>query len=172
MLEFVQRHLCINIKMALSLTGDEFELIRDAFFILDEDGDKFITRDEIAKCFSNLSDDMVDFYLRLLDMDGTGTIRFVEFLEMYAYFTLERPPHKTQIKQLFKALDKDGSGFISELEVRMFGKLFHSVEDCDIDSKIEDLISQLDSNGDGKIDYTEFVENYYELENSEFFQDK
>ena len=40
MLQFVQRHLCINIKMALSLTGDEFELIRDAFLILDEDGDK------------------------------------------------------------------------------------------------------------------------------------
>ena len=54
----------------------------------------------------------------------------------------------------------------------MFCKLFHTLDDNEVESKIEDLISQLDSNGDGKIDYTEFVENYYELENSEFFQDK
>ena len=73
--------------MALSLTGDEFELIRDAFFVLDEDGDKLITKDELANYFSDLSEDMVNFYLRLLDMDGNGSIRFVEFLEMYAYFT-------------------------------------------------------------------------------------
>ena len=157
--------------MALSLTGDEFELIRDAFFILDEDGDEFITRDELAKCFSKLSDDMVDFYLRLLDMDGNGTIRFVEFLEMYAYFTLEKPPNEAQMKQLFIALDKDCTGFISEPEVRMFCKLFHTLDDDEVESKIKDLISRLDTNGDGKIDYTEFAENYCKLENSKFFDE-
>ena len=157
--------------MALSLTGDEFELIRDAFFILDEDGDKLITKDELGKYFSNLSEDMVNFYLRLLDMDGSGCIRFVEFLEMYAYFTLEKPPNEAQIKQLFIALDKGCTGFISEPEVRMFCKLFHTLDDDEVESKIEDLISRLDTNGDGKIDYTEFAENYCKLENSKFFDE-
>ena len=157
--------------MAISLTGDEFELIRDAFFILDEDGDKLITKDELANYFSDLSEDMVNFYLRLLDMDGNGSIRFVEFLEMYAYFTLEKPPNEAQMKQLFIALDKDCTGFISEPEVRMFCKLFHTLDDDEVESKIEDLISRLDTNGDGKIDYTEFAENYCKLENSKFFDE-
>ena len=155
--------------MALSLTGDEFELIRDAFFILDEDGDKLITKDELGKYFSNLSEDMVNFYLRLLDMDGSGSINFLEFMEMYAYFTLEKPPNEAQMKQLFIALDKNCTGYISEPEVRMFCMLFHTLDDNEVESKIEDLISRLDTNGDGKIDYSEFAENYCKLENSKFF---
>ena len=103
-------------------------------------------------------------FLRLLDMDGNGSIRFVEFLEMYAYFTLEKPPNEAQMKQLFIALDKECTGYISEPEVRMFCKLFHTLDDNEVESKIEDLISRLDTNGDGKIDYTEFAENYCKLE--------
>ena len=45
---------------------------------------------------------------------------------MYAYFTLEKPPNEAQIKQLFIALDKECTGYISGPEVRMFCKLFHT----------------------------------------------
>ena len=45
------------------------------------------------------------------------------------------------------------------------------VEVNQVESKIEDLISRLDTNGDGKIDYTEFAENYCKLENSKFFDE-
>ena len=153
--------------MALDLTGDEFEMIKKAFNILDENGSKYISRSELKKGFSDLSEDMVDFYLRLLDVDGDELISFTDFLEMYAFFILKKQPSATQMKQVFRALDKDKGGSISVNEVKLFCKMF-APADAD-DSQVDELIQAMDMDGDGETNYIEFVENYCKLEKSKFF---
>ena len=156
--------------MAVRLTGEEFELIRDAFLDIDVDEDGSVTQDERKGSITkNLPDEKVNFYLKMLDMDGTGAIKFVDFLEMYAFLTLQKPPHETQMRQLFKALDKDDSGSISEQEVRSFCKMFQLVEDNNIDTAIDDLISKADTDGDAEINYVEFINMFYNLRNLGFF---
>ena len=159
--------------MALRLTGEEFELIRDAFLDIDVDEDGSVTQDQLKGSFTkSLPDEKVNFYLKMLDMDGTGTIKFVDFLEMYAFLTLQKQPHETQMRQLFKALDKDDSGSISEHEVKSFCKMFQLVEDTNIDTAIDGLISKADTDGDGEINYVEFITMFNKLRNLGFFDER
>ena len=158
--------------MAVRLTGEEFEIIRDAFLDIDVDEDGSVTQDQLKGSFTkSLPEGKVNFYLKMLDMDGTGTIKFVDFLEMYAFLTLQKQPHETQMRQLFKALDKDDSGSISEQEVRSFCKMFQLVEDSNIDAAIDGLISKADTDGDGEINYVEFINMFNKLRNLGFFDE-
>ncbi len=55
----------------------------------------------------------------------------------------------------FKALDKDGDGYMVASEMR---ELMRSMGHTNLsDQEVQDLIGQADLNGDGKVDYTEFA---------------
>ena len=156
--------------MAIELTGEEFEMIRDAFLELDENGDRQLSLLELKSIFSTLEEEMVAFYLRLLDVDDSGVVEFPDFLEMYAFLSLQRKPNETQVKQMFKALDKRNTGSLSIHDVKTFCKLF-SFDNWDntTEKMIDDLFESMDTNGDGEINYIEFLENYDNLEDSDFF---
>ena len=129
--------------MAVRLTGEEFELIRDAFLDIDVDEDGSVTQDELKGSFTkNLPEEKVNFYLKMLDMDGSGTIKFVDFLEMYAFLTLQKPPHETQMRQLFKALDKDNSGYITNREMKNLSSKLSATELDALMRKVMVLLKQ------------------------------
>ena len=157
--------------MAHQLTGEEFEIVRDLFNTIDADGDARITADEFKQhikkgCRSEKDkeglDDYVDFLMRVYDIDGNGSLEFPEFLQIDAYITFEKKVTEEYIKQLFKALDKGGKGFISAEDIKRFCRIFKSVDGIPYnEEKLNTLIKTLDINGDGEIDYQEFITNYY-----------
>jgi calmodulin len=156
--------------MAIELTGEEFEMIRDAFLELDENGDRQITFLELKSAFTTLEEEMVEFYLRLLDVNDSGAVEFPEFLEMYAFLSLQRKPNQTQVKQMFKALDKRNTGSLLINDVKTFCKLFSFDNwDNNTESIIDNLFESMDTNGDGEINYLEFLENYENLEDADIF---
>ena len=159
--------------MAIQLTGKEFEHIRDVFVIIDKDGNGHLTYSELKQCFEDCDEGMINFYLKIMDVDGNGTVEFADFLEMSAFFDHNKRPNEWQIKQMFRALDKDNNGTLSADEIRQFCKMFSTLNTVDVGDElsIEELIQSLDTNGDGEINYLEFVKNYCHLENSEFFSD-
>ena len=71
---------------------------------------------------------------------------------------------------MFKALDKRNTGSLSIHDVKTFCKLF-SLDNWDntTEKMIDDLFESMDTNGDGEINYLEFLENYDNLEDSDFF---
>ena len=158
--------------MAIQLTGEEFELIRDTFVAIDKDGNGHLTYSELKQCFEDCEEGMVDFYLRILDVDGNGTVEFPDFLEMSAFLNSTKMPNESQIKQMFRGLDKDQSGTLSVDEIRQFCNMFSTLDTTDVGDELEmdDLIRSLDTNGDGEINYLEFVKNICQLKDSQFFQ--
>jgi calcium-dependent protein kinase len=58
------------------------------------------------------------------------------------------------LKKEFTAIDKDGTGLINADELKIAIK----ASNIDIpDEKIEDIINEVDYQGNGKINYTEFI---------------
>ena len=157
--------------MAVQLTGEEFEITRDLFKVMDKDGDGRITAAEFKEHISkgkspdqNERDtyDYVDFLMRVYDIDGNGSLEFPEFLQIDAFVTHEKKPTEEYIKQLFRGLDQASKGFILADDIKRFCRIFKSVDDVPYDEmKVNELIKMLDIDGDGEINYNEFITNYY-----------
>ena len=88
-----------------------------------------------------------------VDEDKNGEITFLEFLGLLARRMKEADP-EDELLEAFKVFDRDGNGKISAHELRYV--LLKSGENF-TEQDIEDLIHEADVDGDGSIDYQEFV---------------
>lgn len=59
-----------------------------------------------------------------------------------------------EIKEAFKVFDKDGTGVISAAELR---HVMTNLGEKLTDTEVDDLIKEADVDGDGQINYEEFV---------------
>ena len=87
------------------------------------------------------------------DMDGDGQIGFEEFLIMMEQKMKEKNSDE-DIRDTFQVFDKDGNGLISAPELwqvmTILGKNFTNKE-------IDEMILDVDIDGDGQVNYEEFV---------------
>ncbi len=92
--------------------------------------------------------------LRGADTDGNGTINYTEFLA--ATMDATTFLRESYIKTAFKMFDTDGSGKISasELHNLLGGENFRDVYS---QAQLDQAISEVDENGDGEIDFEEFL---------------
>ena len=163
--------------MAVHLTGEEFENVRDLFKMLDKDGDGKITVSEFKEQVTESKkldgkekdvEDYIEFLLRMYDMDQSGSLEFPEFLQIHAFVTYDINPTTDYIKQMFRALDKDNKGFVSVDDIKRFCRIFKTVDGVPYDeSKANDVIKKLDLNGDGEINYSEFIINFFQFKQFE-----
>lgn len=146
--------------MALQLTGTEFEDIRDDFLIIDKDGDGQINLEEMLELLAGKKEENLDFMMRLMDADCNGTVEFHEFLEIMAILTYNKGLNARTAGQFFRALDKDGNGYLSVEEIKLFYVMTGGTEEKEppTTSEIEALVQSLDTDGDGKITFEEFVD--------------
>ena len=87
-----------------------------------------------------------------IDADGSGTIDFPEFLTMMAR-KMKDTDSEEEILEAFKVFDKDGNGFISAAELR---HIMTNLGEKLTDEEVE-MIREADIDGDGQINYEEFV---------------
>ncbi|KDQ10733.1 hypothetical protein BOTBODRAFT_36048 [Botryobasidium botryosum FD-172 SS1] len=88
-----------------------------------------------------------------VDTKGNGTIDFPDFLTTMARHVKDTDPER-EFKEAFKVFDKDGNGYISAAELRHV--MFHLGEKLS-DSEVDEMIREADVDGDGQINYEEFV---------------
>ena len=91
-------------------------------------------------------------YLQI-DADGSGTIDFPEFLTMMAR-KMKDTDSEEEILEAFKVFDKDGNGFISAAELR---HIMTNLGEKLTDEEVDEMIREADIDGDGQINYEEFV---------------
>ena len=107
---------------------------------------------------------MVDFCLRALQIDDDTQVEFLDFLEMYSILIGKKGSSKSQINKMFRGLDENNDGFLSVDEVLHFCQWFFPQDtngrNYANNMSVEELIKSLDTNGDGRIEYQEFVDNY------------
>ncbi len=132
----------------------EFKAIFSTF---DTDGDGVISTDELGAILrsvgKNLGDDELRLIVSSIDTDGNGTIEFPEFLAVMAGQVSE-PDRKAQLREAFARFDHDSSGKISAKELRQaMASLGEELTDEELDAMMNDS----DSDGDGEINFEEFV---------------
>ena len=84
---------------------------------------------------------------------GNGTIDFPEFLTLMAR-KMKDTDSEEEILEAFKVFDKDGNGFISAAELR---HVMTNLGEKLTDEEVDEMIREADIDGDGQINYEEFV---------------
>ncbi|XP_065862382.1 calcium-dependent protein kinase 2-like [Euphorbia lathyris] len=146
-------------KMALkviaeNLNADEIQGLKSMFANIDTDNSGTITYDELktglARLGSKLSEAEVKQLMDAADVDGNGTIDYLEFITATMHrHRLERDEH---LYKAFQYFDKDNSGFITRDELETAMKDYGMGDD----STIKEIISEVDTDNDGRINYEEF----------------
>merc|ERR1740115_327631 len=144
--------------IASQLLGkQEKEQIDKVFRAMDVNGDGKLSKEEIQNGYHkffgrSLNDEEIDEMFDKVDADGSGEIDYSEFV--VATMNEKNLLSNNKLQTAFKMFDKDGGGSISTDEIRQvlsFGQ--------NLDEKVvNDIIKQVDANGDGEISFEEFAE--------------
>lgn len=96
------------------------------------------------------AEEEVERIMRVADTDGSGEIDYSEFV--VATINKRKLLSNEKLEAAFNLFDKDGSGSISAVEIKEVlgvGK--------NIDEKVwNEIITEVDGNGDGEISFSEF----------------
>ncbi|XP_060582291.1 neo-calmodulin-like [Ruditapes philippinarum] len=131
----------------------------EAFNLFDKDGSGSICKDEFGKATRalgfNPTDQQIADLLKQYDTNNTDRLEFVEFKTLIKELYKKNPNDKNAIRNAFKVLDRDQSGYIEAKELKeVLQKCGQSLSD----DEISEMIAVADSNKDGKINYNEFTE--------------
>ncbi|CAO2195016.1 unnamed protein product [Urochloa humidicola] len=137
------------------LSEEEIRGLKEMFKSMDADNSGTITVDELrrglAKQGTKLTEAEVEQLMEAADADGNGTIDYEEFIT--ATMHMNRVDREEHLYTAFQYFDKDGSGCISKEELEQALKEKGLLDGRDI----KEIISEVDADNDGRIDYSEFV---------------
>ena len=146
----------------VSLTDEMKEDCKNLFDLFDKDKDNKISSKEIGELFRalgiNAKTDLKEI-IDKADKDKSGFIEFEEFLQYYAD-KINEPDSPEDLIEAFKIFDADNDGLITKKELKhILTTMGQKLTDEDADR----IIMEADLNGDGKIDYKEFVSYFGSL---------
>jgi len=143
--------------MTENLTEEQIAEFKEAFQIFDKDGDGSITTKELGTVMRSLgqtpSEETLKQMIKEVDVDGSGTIDFIEFLGLMEKKLRDNDTEEDLI-DAFRVFDRDANGVISLQELKF---VMTSSGERLKEEEIDDLIREADINGDGFIDYEDFV---------------
>merc|ERR1711981_819665 len=146
-----------NPKMADQLTEEQIAEFKEAFSLFDKDGDGTVTTKELGTVMRSLGQNPTEAELQDMinevDADGNGTIDFPEFLSLMAR-KMKDTDTEEELIEAFKVFDRDGNGFISAAELR---HVMTNLGEKLTDEEVDKMIREADVDGDGQINYEEFV---------------
>jgi len=144
-------------QTADQLTEEQIAEFKEAFSLFDKDGDGTITTKELGTVMRSLGQNPTEAELQDMinevDADGNGTIDFPEFLSLMAR-KMKDTDTEEELIEAFKVFDRDGNGFISAAELR---HVMTNLGEKLTDEEVDEMIREADVDGDGQINYEEFV---------------
>ncbi|VDH98385.1 Hypothetical predicted protein [Mytilus galloprovincialis] len=130
---------------------------KEVFELFDKDGDGTITIKELDTVMRSLgqnpTENEVKEMVQKVDTDGNGTIEFPEFLQM-ATDMMKSVDLADEVRDAFRLFDKNGDGYVTASELKtILSNNGEKISDEELDAMVKDA----DVDGDGKINYQEFV---------------
>lgn len=142
--------------MAWSLNTEDRMELREMFLSLDTENRGTITHTQMAQLLQDNFDvgsAEAEKLFRTLDANNDNEISYSEFLA--AALEGRVKVHEDLLRKTFGKFDVDGNQTITKDELRkILGDHFEDVQ-------IEALIAEVDTNGDGNIQYDEFIQFFY-----------
>lgn len=142
--------------IAESLSEEEIKGLKQMFKNIDTDNSGAITLEELkaglSRLGSRMSESEVMQLMEAADVDKNGTIDYIEFIT--ATMHRHRLEREENLYKAFEFFDKDRSGFITREELKQAMTDYGMGDEATIDEVLNDV----DTDHDGKINYDEFVE--------------
>eukprot|EP00270_Netrium_digitus_P016826 TRINITY_DN6091_c0_g1_i1.p1 TRINITY_DN6091_c0_g1~~TRINITY_DN6091_c0_g1_i1.p1 ORF type:complete len:511 (-),score=134.74 TRINITY_DN6091_c0_g1_i1:229-1761(-) len=140
--------------VASGLHEEEIIGLRELFRMMDTDNSGTITIEELGVGLKKLGAHPTEAELKQImaeaDIDNSGVLEYGEFIAATVH--LSKIERQENLLKAFKYFDSDDSGYIS------FEELQQACKDLKVDEKeIEQMMEEVDTNHDGRIDYSEFV---------------
>ncbi|CAI5467082.1 unnamed protein product [Closterium sp. Yama58-4] len=133
----------LNLMARKMKDTDSEEELKEAFKVFDKDQNGFISAQELRHVMTNLgeklTDEEVDEMIREADVDGDGQLSEDQIAEF---------------KEAFSLFDKDGDGSITTKEL---GTVMRSLGQNPTEAELQDMINEVDADGNGTIDFPEFL---------------
>ena len=148
--------------IATRLKEKEIRELEEMFSEMDINKDGTLNSDEIKKCLiklnseKNMNNDEIMQIFKGIDTNNSKRIEYTEFIS--AAIEKNEFLKEERLLDIFKALDKSGTGKISKSDIK---KVLNN-EDID-EEDLKQFINKFDLNKDGEIDYDEFIENMREI---------
>jgi len=139
--------------IAGQMHNDDINTLRQTFLALDENEDGVLSSKELRLGLAGVQiPDDLQLIMNEIDTNGNGTIDYSEFLAagLKHRYGVTRDLCWTG----FHALDRDGDGVLSMKDLK---GLLDESDNCDDSAYISTLLQKFDTNGDGVIDFEEFV---------------
>ncbi|KAL4239136.1 hypothetical protein ACF0H5_003838 [Mactra antiquata] len=143
--------------MADVFSEEQLEEYKETFSLFDKEGDGSIVLKELGTVLRALGQhpteaDLADL-IHKLETEGHTTIEFPEFLSVLAKIIKDTDP-ETELTEAFKIFDKAGTGNISNADLRRIMTTYGEILN---DEEVEEMIKEADTDGDGIVDYAEFI---------------
>ncbi|KAK4752484.1 hypothetical protein SAY87_021282 [Trapa incisa] len=140
--------------IAENLSEEDIQGLKAMFANMDTDKSGTITYEELKTGLARLGSKLTEAEVRQLmdaaDVDGNGTIDYIEFITATMHrHKLERDDH---LYKAFQHFDKDNSGFITRDEIEIAMREYQMGDEA----TIKEIIAEVDTDNDGKINYDEF----------------
>ncbi|XP_066886837.1 calmodulin-like [Kogia breviceps] len=142
--------------MAEQLSTEQVAEFMEAFDKFDKDKDGAINIQELGAVMQELGLDPSEAALKVsvarVDEDGDGVISSQEFLAVIAK-EVQTWARADDLRTAFHAFDLDGNGYISVAELKRAMAQLEEVSQ----EELAILIREADVDGDGQVNYKEFV---------------
>eukprot|EP00249_Psilotum_nudum_P012010 c23528_g1_i1 orf=199-648(+) len=143
--------------MAENLNEEQMAELREAFNLFDKDRNGSITMEELGTVMRSLGQNPTKTELQNMinevDVDGNGTVDFSEFLSLMAAKMKDTDPEE-ELKEAFKVFDQDHNGYITASEL---SHVMINLGEKLTEEEVWQMIREADADGDGQVNYDEFV---------------
>lgn len=136
--------------------------LKDAFTMFDKNGDGMISLEEFRQVLRALgqepTDDELQMMMKSVDTDQSGSVDFDEFLcMMKAHLIAEgaEPTEEEELRAVFQVFDQNKNGYITAAELK---SAMINLGERLTTEELQAMINAADIDGDGQIDYNEFLQ--------------
>jgi calmodulin len=134
--------------------------LKEVFDFFDQDGDGIITTEELGRAMEmsgqHLTNDDLYKMMHEADINGDCKVSFLEFQSLIKSRQRldDAIDTEQELRQAFHLIDRDQDGYISRSELKRLSNCLN-LNLCE--DELDEIMSNADLNGDGKIDINEFL---------------
>jgi len=143
--------------MSTSLTHDQIAELKEAFSLFDKAGQGTIFTKDLGLVLRSLGHNPTEAELQEMtnevDVKKTGMIDFNGFLSLM----VQRSNNEEEILEAFRVFDKDGTGLMSGEQIKHLMCCGSCSAGKAEDEELNEMIKEMPVNGDGLINYVDFV---------------